>query len=367
MKSGYKKLLLILSVMGLSSFANAYDIPKAMDYADTYSMEKYGYTVDSRFGGYRYINTDKNGGDCTNFVSQVLRAGGFKLSKSARGTMRDSYDKNTRYTRKWLPYKNTWVNANGLRLLFKKQVKPFVNAKKIVTIKSSYLNTSAGYKLLKKVRKGDVAFIVRRAKEGSRPKGTTGHAIVITGDDLKRGKGVTYSAHNGYANNKSIMDFSTGYKKIEFWRPQGKYSTQTEETTQNNTPSVYYRSGNLQFNKWLKGRLRGKVNNDDKEYAELLHHRKSTMRLYAIDESFEENTKVNIFMYSKSAKKPLIYVYHKDKNGKRVEDAKGRRYKNGRYNVSALSVTLKPRVKYFVEATTNKLEKNVKYYLYMSE
>ena len=364
MKSRYKNVLLILSIMGLSSFVNAYDIDNAIRYADKYSLDKVGYTVDSSFGGYSYINTDKNGGDCTNFVSQVLRAGGFKLSKSAGDTMIDPYDK-ARYTRKWSPYTSTWVNANGLRLLFKKQLKPFVNAKKIVTIKSEYLNTDAGHKLLKKVRKGDVAFIVRRVKEGNRPKGTTGHAIIITGDDITGG-GVTYSAHNGYANNESIMNFSNNGKKIEFWRPQGNDGTQPQETTQN-TPNIYYQSGDLTLNKWLKGRLRGKVNNDDKEYAELLKDRKSTMRLYAIDVDLEENIKVNLFMYSKNAKRPLVYLYHKEKNGERKVDAEGKFYKRGKYKISALSVTLKPGVKYFLEATTNKLEKNVKYYLYMSE
>jgi len=322
--------------------------------AKKYAYKHVNDTYSRTYGYY-----DGVGGDCANFVSQVLEHGGYKR------------------TRTWKPVKNNWVNANGIYSNIKHHKNGFngtliakiqIKGNKLVALKGS----------LDDVKRGDIGFkMYDRPYRGSYYGGInnmhyTSHVIFIS--SAKSAQNIKYTAHSPARKNKRIstnsdFKYTSSYKKriVEIWRPQGKDTTQTEETTQNNTPSIYYQSGELEFNKWLKGRLRGKVNNADKEYAELLHHRKSTMRLYAIDESFEENTKINIFMYSKSAKKPLIYVYHKDKNGKRKTDAKGRRYKNGRYNVSALSVTLKPGVKYFVEATTNKLEKNVKYYLYMSE
>lgn len=63
-----------------------YDSNKAVFYAEKYALN---YNDE-------YQSFDKNGGDCTNFVSQVIHYGGIPLSST------------------WSPYKNSWIRVNEL-------------------------------------------------------------------------------------------------------------------------------------------------------------------------------------------------------------------------------------------------------------
>ncbi|MBY0757452.1 amidase domain-containing protein [Clostridium sardiniense] len=65
----------------------SYSKSKAVEYAEKYALN---YNKE-------YIDFDKNGGDCTNFVSQTIHYAGIKTSST------------------WKPYSNPWVRVNELR------------------------------------------------------------------------------------------------------------------------------------------------------------------------------------------------------------------------------------------------------------
>lgn len=65
----------------------SYSKPKAVEYAEKYALN---YNKE-------YIDFDKNGGDCTNFVSQTIRYAGIETSST------------------WKPYSNPWVRVQELR------------------------------------------------------------------------------------------------------------------------------------------------------------------------------------------------------------------------------------------------------------
>lgn len=71
----------------LDNFSRRYNKVAASLYAQTYALD---YNKD-------YLSFDGNGGDCTNFVSQALRAGGVPTSKT------------------WKPYTNPWIRVKELR------------------------------------------------------------------------------------------------------------------------------------------------------------------------------------------------------------------------------------------------------------
>ena len=68
------------------SIHNEYDRHAAVSYARKYALN---YNTE-------YKNFNDSGGDCTNFISQCLKAGGIPTSSI------------------WKPYSNTWVRVNGL-------------------------------------------------------------------------------------------------------------------------------------------------------------------------------------------------------------------------------------------------------------
>lgn len=71
----------------LDNSSRRYNKAAASLYAQTYALD---YNKD-------YLSFDGNGGDCTNFVSQVLKAGGVPTTKT------------------WKPYTNPWVRVKELR------------------------------------------------------------------------------------------------------------------------------------------------------------------------------------------------------------------------------------------------------------
>lgn len=79
--------LRITSDTRINSTTKKYNIDKTIDYALTHALN-YNNS---------YKNFDGIGGDCTNFVSQCLHAGGLPLSST------------------WKPYKDSWINVNLLR------------------------------------------------------------------------------------------------------------------------------------------------------------------------------------------------------------------------------------------------------------
>ena len=71
----------------LDSSSRRYNKAAASLYAQTYALD---YNKD-------YLSFDGNGGDCTNFVSQALKAGGVPTTKT------------------WKPYTNPWIRVKELR------------------------------------------------------------------------------------------------------------------------------------------------------------------------------------------------------------------------------------------------------------
>ncbi|WP_055070082.1 amidase domain-containing protein [Clostridium massiliamazoniense] len=71
----------------IESTTRKYDLDKTIDYALKHALNYNN----------AYKNFDNNGGDCTNFVSQCLHAGGLPLSSA------------------WKPYRDSWINVNLLR------------------------------------------------------------------------------------------------------------------------------------------------------------------------------------------------------------------------------------------------------------
>lgn len=70
-----------------SSTPSNYSVEKTIDYALNHALS---YNS-------KYKNFDGTGGDCTNFISQCLHAGGLPLTKT------------------WRPYNDSWINVNLLR------------------------------------------------------------------------------------------------------------------------------------------------------------------------------------------------------------------------------------------------------------
>lgn len=79
------KIKLTGSVPAISQSKN-FDFSKSIEYAETYALN---YNP-------QYESFNDSGGDCTNFVSQALHAGGIKKTSS------------------WKPYSNQWVRVNEL-------------------------------------------------------------------------------------------------------------------------------------------------------------------------------------------------------------------------------------------------------------
>ena len=92
-----KKILISLTsaILALSSFSafnsNAYDGKKASNYAKTY-YHNYNRA---------FYNYNDAGGDCTNFVSQCLQAGGYKQDKEGTNFFKAGLNQN-------------WEKQNGI-------------------------------------------------------------------------------------------------------------------------------------------------------------------------------------------------------------------------------------------------------------
>lgn len=90
-----------------SSFRSSthYDFQKAVEYAKKHALN-YNKT---------YTSFDDNGGDCTNFISQVIHHGGLPTSNY------------------WKPYTNSWVRVKELRnyLIYNNLASEFTNINKI--------------------------------------------------------------------------------------------------------------------------------------------------------------------------------------------------------------------------------------------
>lgn len=367
MKNRQKNALLTLLLITLPSLGYSYDIDKAMKYASNHVYTDYSRT-------YGYYNG--KGGDCANYVSQILEHGGYEQKGE------------------WRPKRKNWINANGIYSNLKNHKNGF-DGRLIAQIKIEGDRMRAISGSLDAVKKGDIGFKMydKPYTDKNGMKHYTSHVFFIS--SVESSQNIRYMAHSDPRNDKLIREnsdfmYKSSYKKriVEIWRPQG-------DDVQNDS-ITYWRTGNIEFNELQSGFLTGKTSKDitkdskNKEYLDLFSDKtpKSTAKIYGINLHLEEDTEVKLSLFSKkntslridgkkykNIKNPIVYIYHKDKNGKRVIDGKGKVYQNSNMIVSYVSATLKPRPVgtkdntpyYFIEVTTDKPESNVYYNLYMSD
>lgn len=171
-----------------------YNISRAVDYALTYALE-----MNPKFGNY-----EKWGGDCTNYVSQCLYAGGIPF---------DEEGMDVRY--KWYWYSEamrapSWTAADSLRFYMENnnnQNQPSFGLR---------AEPTTIYNLLR----GDVIQFVESDNQAY-------HSIICTGYIVRNGQVVDYliSQHSGYREDNSVRlkNYPLSRKKGNkiFWSIEG--------------------------------------------------------------------------------------------------------------------------------------------------
>ena len=153
-----------------------YDREKARDYAI-----KWAITSNKEY--YNYIN---DGGDCTNFVSQVLRAGGMEFI----GSKKSSTDiKSWFYYSSNLPNRSaTWTSAKAFNLHFGKEYK------RVYSYREYKIEDALGNwdEIYNSIYVGDIV-------QYSRPNNIAFHSQAIT--DLLEKKTIYFSQHSNSIEN----------------------------------------------------------------------------------------------------------------------------------------------------------------------
>ncbi len=148
-----------------------YNINQAVDYALTYALE-----MNPKFGNY-----EKLGGDCTNYVSQCLYAGGVPF---------DEVGMDVRYH--WYWYSETsrapsWTAANSLKFYMENN-----------NVDENTLGLRASPISIYNILRGDIIQLVDKS-------GHAYHSVICTDYLIRRGRVVDYlfSQHSGYREDNS--------------------------------------------------------------------------------------------------------------------------------------------------------------------
>ncbi|MFA5524216.1 MAG: amidase domain-containing protein [Tissierellales bacterium] len=155
---------------------------KAVKYADEFcgaaSLPEYGFKYNPKYKNYNSL-----GGDCTNFASQVMHAGGFKRN--------DTWNYSNGSGSK------AWVNAQAF-----KNYMLYSGRASLITSGNYDKVLKASYKLLP----GDIIAYEK--------KGTIAHISVITGIDSKG-----YALVNSHNSDRYKVPWDLGWnnKGIKFW------------------------------------------------------------------------------------------------------------------------------------------------------
>ncbi|SCG83885.1 hypothetical protein DW1_2321 [Proteiniborus sp. DW1] len=155
---------------------------KAVEYADKFcgaaSLPEHGFKYNPK-----YRNYNSQGGDCTNFASQIMYAGGFKKN----GTWNYSNGAGSK----------AWVNAQGFKdyMLYSGRASLITNGSYDKVLKASY-----------KLLPGDIVAYEK--------KGKIAHISIVTGIDSKG-----YALVNSHNSDRYRVPWDLGWndKGIKFW------------------------------------------------------------------------------------------------------------------------------------------------------
>lgn len=159
-----------------------YDRVKAVNYALKYA-KNYNKS---------YASFSGSGGDCTNFASQVLRAGGAKDGKTGYPT---NYDWSYSQTNTGPKASVAWINANTFRLYWQ------MNAKSVTKH-----TTNGG--VSKKAVKGDILSYV------TKKTGRSWHSAIVTG---KSGNVLYVSQHSSDRKNDNWDKIGISFKENDVY------------------------------------------------------------------------------------------------------------------------------------------------------
>jgi Putative amidase domain len=164
--------LLVLSLAVTASAAFAYNGAAAAAYADTY-WQNYNQA---------WPSFAKRGGDCTNFVSQALYAGGIAMRSSPSYSGDAAWYMLPKARHSW-SYSLSWINAQG-QSIFVLQYLPGV------TQVASYYGVAPGQRVADNASEGDIVLYdfdndrvydheaILTASDGANPDGTADWDLV---------------------------------------------------------------------------------------------------------------------------------------------------------------------------------------------
>ena len=294
------KVLLVISILVLVILSINYNFTLANKRANNYNRNlarEYAvkWAISSNKEYYNYIN---DGGDCTNFVSQVLRAGGIEFV----GTKKNATSINS-----WFYYSSdlpnrtsTWTAANAFNLHFGK------SGKRVYKYRE--------YKIEEALKKWDDIYstlYIGDIIQYSRPNNIAFHSQAIT--DLLDDQTIYFSQHSNTIENF----YKNGNLKYYLLGKPNDYSLliynikEEKEITNNmrNNPIV----SELDYNKELKSALEiVKLSIEDTRFDNKEYKNIETERfLNKIDKKIVD-IELQIDMRSKSSKELLELLLNRD-------------------------------------------------------